>query len=392
MFEIVVELLNKILIFPTKFATQKLELEAEQQRTAASVLRIQDEVQTALSQPDITKEQLEELIQRAEEEGQKQWPERSKANEDIFKFNAQIHNPPERCVVSGLLDTGADDSWISVAALRRAKLLNHAKPMTNRKEFMSFDGKTVQATQEVTIEWYTNAAAIRKTRFFVLKDLAGNEVEMIVEEEEQALRKAEEQEEITRGLVEDNRVKQIGRLQNKLTVPRAGNNPAEQSSSTRSTNTPEPPSRRAPPPPPPKKSSSVSAKYPASSSTVQEKDRTQSSPDVIVHAPEYTSPSPSPSPSVQPLQTHSRSSSVGSLSWLSSRTNLTADSTSTPRTSQSSESPFRRWVADLRSQGNDEPDQEQQAGASGPSSSPSRLFLFRRWRRQDSDKATSKLL
>ncbi|KAG9601355.1 hypothetical protein KCU77_g2792, partial [Aureobasidium melanogenum] len=155
-------------------------MEAEKQRTAASVRRIQDEVQTALSQPDITKEQLEQVIQRAEEEGQKQWPERSKANEDIFKFNAQIHNPPERCVVSGLLDTGADDSWISVAALRRARLLNQAKPMSNREEIMSFDEKTVQATQEVTIEWYTNAAAIRKTRFFVLKDLAGNEVDIIV--------------------------------------------------------------------------------------------------------------------------------------------------------------------------------------------------------------------
>jgi hypothetical protein len=154
-------------------------LEAKQKWTAATVLGIQDNVQTALSRPGLTKETLEEVIRMAREEEHKQWPVRSKTNVNDFKFNAQIHNPPERCVVRGLLDTGADESLISLQALERANIKG-MKRMTNKHEFIGFDGKSVNAKGVITIEWYTNVTAIRKTRFFVLETLANDELDIIV--------------------------------------------------------------------------------------------------------------------------------------------------------------------------------------------------------------------
>lgn len=155
-------------------------LEAEQQRTAATVLKIQDDVRTALDQPNPTKEKLEKVMKLAEEQGNKQLPVMSEENIDMFKFHAQIHNPPEECLVRGLLDTGADDSWISAEALRRAKLTGHVKPLRKQREFKGFGGNGVQATQEVTVEWYISATAVRESRFFVLEDLADDELDMIV--------------------------------------------------------------------------------------------------------------------------------------------------------------------------------------------------------------------
>jgi hypothetical protein len=127
-----------------------------------------------------------------------------------------------------------------------------------------------------------------------------------------------------------------------------------------SANTPGRPRRPPPPPPVPAKSSSVSSKYPASSNKVQERERTQSSPNVIVHAPEDTSASPS----IPTYGTHSRASSVGSLGMLSTNSNPTTNSTSTPRSSLSNENPFRRLISRLNRPGDDERDQEHQADAS----------------------------
>ncbi|KAH0043774.1 hypothetical protein KCU78_g535, partial [Aureobasidium melanogenum] len=181
MFVTVVELVNKVLIFPAKLSTQKQELKAEQQRTAATFLRSQDNIRIALNKPGLTKEELEEVMRVAEEERRKEWPEKSKANKNMFKFDGWIYNPPERCAVRGLLDTGADVSWIPIEALRRANLTTGIKRVANLQQFKGFDGTPVRAIGEITIKWwYTEIAAINQTEFFVIENFAGDELDMIV--------------------------------------------------------------------------------------------------------------------------------------------------------------------------------------------------------------------
>ncbi|KAG9661424.1 hypothetical protein KCU64_g2569, partial [Aureobasidium melanogenum] len=282
----VVELLNKIAIFPTKLTTQRQALEAEQQRTAATVLKIQDDVRTALDQPNPTKEELEEVMKLAEEQGNKQLPVMSEENIDMFKFHAQIHNPPEECLVRGLLDTGADDSWISAEALRRAKLTGHVKPLRRQREFKGFGGKGVQATQEVTVEWYTSATSVRKSRFFVLENLADDELDMIVgkndilkynlvvlrraafvlrslkktDEKKMDRKNAKDHEKRNDDLAEQQRQKEMKELEDRLEKLRAENPCAGPSPSSPSTNTTNP-HRRPSPPPVPAKSAEAIARY-----------------------------------------------------------------------------------------------------------------------------------
>ena len=160
-------------------------LEAEQQRTAASFLKSQDTIRTALNNPNLTQEELEEVSRVAEEERRKEWPKKTKANEDMFKFDAWTHNSPERYRVKGLLDTGADDSWISTEALERAKLTTDVKRTAKSQLFMSFDGTPVQVLGEIMIQWYFgDAAAIRQTQFLVFENFAGDGVDMILGKED----------------------------------------------------------------------------------------------------------------------------------------------------------------------------------------------------------------
>lgn len=156
-------------------------LKAEQQRTAATFLRSQDNIRIALNKPGLTKEELEEILRDAKEEQGKDWPEKSEANQHMFMFDAWIYKPPEKFVVRGLLDTGADVSWISIEALRRANLTTGIKRVTNLQEFVGFDGKQVQALGKITIQWwYTGVEAINQTDFFVIENFGGDELDMIV--------------------------------------------------------------------------------------------------------------------------------------------------------------------------------------------------------------------
>ncbi|KAG9662367.1 hypothetical protein KCU64_g2006, partial [Aureobasidium melanogenum] len=401
MFETVVELVNKVLIFPTKLSTQKQELKAEQQRTAATFLRSQDNIRIALNKPGLTKEELEEILRDAKEEQGKDWPEKSEANQHMFMFDAWIYKPPEKFVVRGLLDTGADVSWISIEALRRANLTTGIKRVTNLQEFVGFDGKQVQALGKITIQWwYTGVEAINQTDFFVIENFGGDELDMIVGTEDiikhelvvlksatrvlrryykpkeirKAAKNAKHHDALNEVLAQEQDQKETREFERRRENLRAENSCAP-SSSVPSTNATKPRPQTRPRPPVPPKSASL-AGYPASSSRVQDTERTQSSPEVTVNVPEDTPPSPS----LHPPEAHSRSPSMASRSRLSSLSNLTVESTTTPRTSQSSENSFKKFLANFKRQGDDDRDQEQQAGASNHGSGPSKRLHFR-WRR-----------
>ncbi|KAG9526614.1 hypothetical protein KCU93_g5414, partial [Aureobasidium melanogenum] len=278
MFETVVELVNKVLIFPTKFSTQKQELKAEQQRTAATFLKSQDNIRIALNKPGLTKEEIEEILRDVKEEQGKDWPEKSEANQHMFMFNAWIYKPPESFVVKGLLDTGADVSWISIDALRRANLTTGIKRVTNLQEFVGVDGKKVQSLGKITIQWwYTGVEAINQTEFFVIENL-GDELDMIVGTEDiikhelvvlksatRVLRKYNKPKDIAKAADRANKFdalnevlnkelekQELKKFEEKQEELRGGSGAAGPSSPASSTNTTKSHSRPGPPPIPPK--------------------------------------------------------------------------------------------------------------------------------------------
>ncbi|KAH0344656.1 hypothetical protein KCU83_g8187, partial [Aureobasidium melanogenum] len=216
----------------------------------------------------------------AQAEQRKEWPEKSKVNKNMFKFDGWIYKPPERCAVRGLLDTGADVSWISIGALRRANLTTGIKRVANLQQFKGFDGTLVRAIGEITIQWwYTDVAGITQTEFFVIEDFPGDELDMIVgiedivkhelvsvtralmrcnkpEKIEEATEKAKNFHAANEVLAKDLRQQESKELARKQEELRGGSSAAEPSSSASSTNAAKP--HPLPPPRVPPKSASVS--------------------------------------------------------------------------------------------------------------------------------------